>query len=157
MNTLKLKQEGDNPAKKRKFSKFSPFFVASCFIVSHFFQFAYWAERRRKKNVYICWGFTRVKLTSSSNIRTHKFGLEFSPPKRVKFPKLCLILFRCFLMWHSNWLCVDELFLFFAGEEGGSKLKWLWWNINLHKKIITEKETGKLNSLRKEWIIVLEH
>lgn len=51
------------------------------------------------------------------------------------------------------------LFLFFNRETcrgwSQSKLKWLWWNINLHKKIITEKETGKLNSLRREWFIVL--
>lgn len=39
--------------------------------------------------------------------------------------------------WHSNWLCVDVLFISPAGKKGaGSKLKWLLWSINLHEKII---------------------
>lgn len=61
--------------------------------------------------------------------------------------------------WHSNWLCVDVLFISPAEKKGaGSKLKWLLWSINLHEKIIKGVGVGapgtkwKLNSFGIEMV-----
>lgn len=64
-----------------------------------------------------------------------------------------------FSRWHSNWLCVDVLFITLEKMGEGSKLKRLLRSINLHEKIIKGVGRGggpgikwKLNSFKVEMI-----
>lgn len=86
-------------------------------------------------------------------------SFRHSPPERVEFTKLCFsFFFVSIFLCDTRTVCWCAIFTLRRRDVAGmreSKLKWLWWNINLHKKIIKEKETRKLNSLRKEWFIVL--
>lgn len=100
-----------------------------------------------------------VKLTTPPNESTHQFGRELLPPNVSNFPNYVYIFLLFFVIFE---LIVCWCAIFTLRRKicclglGANQIEMIMMELNLHKKIITEKETGKLNSLRRKWFIVLK-
>lgn len=112
----------------------------AAFVAFHCFKLAFKRLKSKSKKFHSGWS----KVLSDGNKFLSKQTQKWSR-NVLNFPNNgFLASSTSYSRWHSNWLCVDVLFISPTGKKGaGSKLKWLLWSINLHEKIIKGVGVGR--------------